>query len=272
MQNLVVVFDDQHARQHDLPVAIYLDIRSGQLTVGYLTGQATAKRHNLVLQWPLPQDITSAAIKTLIKTHIDLFEQVLDNAYLVNNDRKQTGSFDTKAKAARAKLDAIFGTYPASKYRLCCDLYAWLNGALYNDDYTDIDSFADFILSHDGDDNCYFSGLFNDPITMSQEILLLWQEDFQQGNDIPSYAIKALEEHSMDLQTPAQPIVGNLYFANDDGSTFGLCDQYVVNDKRAVRLVEIEKNDVLIITPLHGISAGTEYVCSLDELKEFSIN
>lgn len=264
MKNLVVVFDDQHARQRALPLSIYLDIRTGHLTVGYLTGQATAKRHNLVLQWPLPQ---SADITALINTHVDLFEQVLDNSYLVGQGRTQTGSFDVSAKTALTKLANVFGVYPASKYRLCCDLYEWLDGNLYNEDYPDVDSFAEYILSHDGDDNCYFSNLFNDPVTMAQEILLLWKEDFERNHDVPDYAIKALAENSRDLQTPEQIIVGKIFFAKDDGSTFGLDDQYVINNKRAVRLVEIEKDDVFIITPIQGISAGKEYVCSLKELK-----
>lgn len=195
MKNLTVVLDDKHARQQALPFSIYLDIRSGQLNVGYLTGQATAKRQQLVLQWPLPQEATSADLATLVNNHFDLFEQVLDNSYFLGKGHKQVGSFDAKAKVALAKLNDIFGVYPKSKYRLCDDLLQWLDGELYNDDYPDADSFAQFVLSHDGDDNCYFSGFFNHPVTMAQEILLLWEEDYLRGTKLPDYAIQALIEN-----------------------------------------------------------------------------
>lgn len=63
MKNLVVVFDDQHARQRALPLSLYLDIRTGHLTAGYLTGQANAKRQQLVLQWPYRKRLQPPTLK-----------------------------------------------------------------------------------------------------------------------------------------------------------------------------------------------------------------
>lgn len=192
MKTLIIVADDQQARQRALPVSIYLDIRTGQLTVGYLSAQATAKKKQLVCQWPVPPEATSAELAGLVNSHRALFEQVLDNVYFTGHGRQQIGLFDAKAKMALAKLNRVFGVYPTSKYRLCSDLYEWLGGELYNDDYPEVDNFAQFILSHDGDDNCYFCGFFNEPVTMAQEILLLWEQDYQAGNTLPAYALQAL--------------------------------------------------------------------------------
>ena len=100
MNNLVVVFDDQHARQRDLPISVYLDIRIGQLTVGYLAAQTYAKRQQLVFQWPLPQNATSAELAKLINTHLALFEQLLDNADVIHHNQQQTGLLDASAKKA----------------------------------------------------------------------------------------------------------------------------------------------------------------------------
>ena len=198
MKNLVIVFDEQHARQRDLPISVYLDIRTGQLTIGYLSAQAHAKKQQLVFQWPLPQDATSAELAKLINTHLALFDQLLDNADVIHHNHKQTGLLDASAKKAIEKLNAIFSLYSAvNKNRLCADLSDWLNGKLYNDDYPDVDSFANYILSCDGDNNIYFSSFLNEHDSMVNEILLLWQEDFENGNDLPDYAIKTFQNYPL---------------------------------------------------------------------------
>ena len=80
---------------------------------------------------------------------------------------------------------------------MCADLSEWLNGKLYHDDYPDVDSFANYILSCDGDNNIYFSSFLNDHDSIVSEILLLWHEDFENGNDLPDYALKTLKNYPL---------------------------------------------------------------------------